>query len=215
MAIAASHSIWSLTVFAASAAAFAASWGMFRALDRRYTLHRRHSLLADWACERRWRFRRNRPPALPKAVLSIAVNAKAIGGVENPDTRIIQIDTDAGDDATPTRWNLLARRVRGDWAPTGLRPSGADTSFVDLFVLPAQAALSNPERFTVVGADVPAARRLAACPARGLLPADIGLMLIGDELILDFSARPFDPIAFDRMVAIADQIAAHLPAKGK
>ena len=34
----------------------------------------------------------------------------------------------------------------------------------------------------------------------------IGLLLHGEYLLLDFSERPFDPIEFGRMLAVADQL---------
>jgi hypothetical protein len=47
---------------------------------------------------------------------------------------------------------------------------------------------------------------LAESPAQGLLPPDIGLLLIDRMLILDFSGRRFDPVEFDRMLVLAGQI---------
>jgi len=46
---------------------------------------------------------------------------------------------------------------------------------------------------------------------RSLLPPDVGLLLHGRHLVLDFSDRPFDAIEFGRMLALADQLAARLP----
>ena len=45
----------------------------------------------------------------------------------------------------------------------------------------------------------------------GLLPPDIGRVLRGQHLVLVFSSRPFVPIVFDRMLALAAQLAAQLP----
>ena len=45
----------------------------------------------------------------------------------------------------------------------------------------------------------------------GLLPADVGLLLYGPRLVLDFSGRPFDTIEFERMIVVAKQIVDHLP----
>ena len=50
------------------------------------------------------------------------------------------------------------------------------------------------------------ARLMAASPARGLLPADIGLIVHGPYITLDFSVRPFDAIEFDRMLAVMEQL---------
>jgi hypothetical protein len=47
------------------------------------------------------------------------------------------------------------------------------------------------------GQDPVAARRLAASSLRTLLPKDVGLLLSGKHLLLDFSTRPFDTIEFE------------------
>jgi hypothetical protein len=72
--------------------------------------------------------------------------------------------------------------------------------------------LGAGERYLVVGVDKSAARVLARSSIRGLLPADVGLLLHGRELLLDFSTRRFDEIEFGRMIALADQLVANLPA---
>ena len=46
--------------------------------------------------------------------------------------------------------------------------------------------------------------------ARALLPHDVGLLLHGRFLVLDFSDRPFDTIEFNRMLALADQVAGYV-----
>ena len=38
-----------------------------------------------------------------------------------------------------------------------------------------------------------------------------GLLLHGQHLVLDFSSRPFDRLEFTRMIALAEQLLAHLP----
>jgi hypothetical protein len=71
--------------------------------------------------------------------------------------------------------------------------------------------MGDVTRFVVFGSDSHAARILSKSEARALLPPDIGLILHGQHLVLDFSARPFDGIELGRMVALADQLAGHLP----
>jgi hypothetical protein len=44
-----------------------------------------------------------------------------------------------------------------------------------------------------------------------LLPPDVGLLLAGENLVLDFSTRPFDPLELQRVDALAEQIVMHLP----
>jgi hypothetical protein len=57
----------------------------------------------------------------------------------------------------------------------------------------------------------PAARAAVASMLIALLPHDLGLILHGRRLILDFSTRPFDGIELSRIVALVEQLAAHLP----
>jgi hypothetical protein len=67
------------------------------------------------------------------------------------------------------------------------------------------------ERFTLHGLDPRAARKLNESPVRGLLPVDLPLILLDEWLLLEFTDRPFDPIEFDRLIAIARQAATQLP----
>jgi hypothetical protein len=50
------------------------------------------------------------------------------------------------------------------------------------------------------------ARALVAGPARALIPPDIGLIISADQLILDFTLRPFDIVEFSRVLAVAEQL---------
>ncbi len=95
--------------------------------------------------------------------------------------------------------------------PTGLRPTHARRSILDLFSLSSYPALGNIDRFVVYGTDAQAAGSLSKSQARALLPPDVGLLLDDGWMMLDFSERPFDPIEFDRMTALAEQLVAHLP----
>lgn len=73
-------------------------------------------------------------------------------------------------------------------------------------------SLAAPDRFVIFGVDGPAARVLGDSAFLGLTPADIGLMVSGGFLVLDFSTRPFDTIELARMNGIAEQLAANLPS---
>jgi hypothetical protein len=91
-----------------------------------------------------------------------------------------------------------------------LRPSGAASSALDLFSLGSFPTMGT-ERFTAFGTDSAAARAVTKSMLRSLLPPDIGLLLHGRHLVLDFSARPFDAIELSRVAALSDQLASHLP----
>jgi hypothetical protein len=113
-----------------------------------------------------------------------------------------------------TAWNVLIRRIEATWPPSALRPAAlapGETGVLDLFSLASFPTLLRPERFVAYGTDTAAARVLARSPVAALLPPDIGLLLHGRQLVLDFSARPFDDTEFDRMIALADSLSAHLP----
>ncbi len=107
---------------------------------------------------------------------------------------------------TVRTWHLMLQETDAFSTPIGLRPNGASVSLIDLMNLPLLPRLSNESRFAVYALRATDARELAASPARALLPPDIGLIRSADQVILDFTARPFDPTEFDRMLAVADQV---------
>jgi len=112
----------------------------------------------------------------------------------------------------PPRFHALICPVEADWPAVALRPSSAAAVLSDLLHLPSQAARFGTQRFVVCSDHRATARVLADSRVRGLLPADIGLLLLGRYLVLDFTHRPFDGIEFNRMIAIAEQVIAHLPS---
>lgn len=112
----------------------------------------------------------------------------------------------------PRTWHALVRRVEATWPPTALRPATRDESLLDLFSLASYPSMIASERFVIFGTDSAAARSVAKSSLSALLPPDVGLLLHGRVLVLDFSARPFDTIEFDRMLALAHHLTAHLPA---
>src|SRR5205823_5115492 len=98
------------------------------------------------------------------------------------------------------------------WPATGLRPRACASSVLDLFPqLGSFPSLLSPERFVIFGVDPAAARRVAKSSLSALLPPDVGLLLHGSSLVLDFTARPFDAMELSRMCALVDQLVAHLP----
>ncbi len=66
------------------------------------------------------------------------------------------------------------------------------------------------QRFMIFGRDAHAAKTLAESTIPALLPADIALVLDGNHLILDFTARPFDEIEFERLIRLSDQLIPRL-----
>jgi hypothetical protein len=159
---------------------------------------------------------RDGPPPLIEAMAEHSPSVRLYLG--DAATKLVQIQTTprpspgaATLSSAPDIWNLLIRTVGASWPATGLRPTGAKASVLDLFSLAGFPLLGTTERFTVFGTDSVAARALSDSMIRSLLPPDVGLLLRGSELVLDFSDRPFDGIELDRMLALADQIAGKLP----
>lgn len=110
------------------------------------------------------------------------------------------------------RYHVLIWPVESDWPAVALRPVLASNSVSDLLSLPSQAVRFGTQRFVIHTDHRSTGKQLADSQVRSLLPADIGVLLIDRYLLLDFSCRPFDGIEFNRMIAIAKQVVAHLPA---
>ena len=176
---------------------------MFAVLVHRWTSGREQFALSDWGKSRGFAL------ADPKNAQSLPGNLKnmpsVIGALVSNKTAMLCLQGEQD------RWHALVRKIDSNWQPTALRPAEATTSLLDLYSLSSYPTLGNTERFVVFGTDSAAARALSATAARGLLPPDIGLLLVGPHLVLDFTERPFDPIEFDRMNALAEQLVAHLP----
>ncbi len=199
-------------------AALGASGWCFAWLCRRWTTDRPRSALLDWARGRR--FRLDVPPAarLPAGLDALlAADPRAEVAIVRGPVAVVRFTTAAGVGSAGRRpaWHALVRTTTAPpAAPVGLRPAGAAASVLDLLPgLTGFPSLLPPERFVVHAADRPAARKLAASAARGLLPADVGLLVLGPALVLDFSGRPFDGVEFDRMIAVAEQVVGHLREK--
>ena len=111
-------------------------------------------------------------------------------------------------------WNLLARRITPPRVPAGVRPAHDRHSFLDLFSLSSFPAAGGTERFVLYAADSDAAQTFPDHAVRSMVPGDIGALVYGEALVLDFSSRPFDDLEFDRMIALADQLARKLAEPG-
>src|SRR5206468_45820 len=114
----------------------------------------------------------------------------------------------------PATCHVLVRPVESNWPPTALRPTSSadEQTLLDNFGLASFPSMIASERFVIFGADSAAARTLSKSSLPALLPPDVGLLLHGQRMVLDFTRRPFDTIEFDRMLALADHLTAHLPA---
>jgi hypothetical protein len=202
-------------------AIFAGSWIVFWVLVVRSTAARYSVSLREWGRARGMRFQRCIEDQLPALLDAISTQRVVVRFcLVGRKSMLIQFKsflpagTNLSDSPAPRGglWNLFIRDIEADWPPTGLRPSAAVASALDLFSLSSFPLLGSSERFVMYGTEPKAAAALSRSSARGLLPADIGLLLHHRHLVLDFSARPFDTIEFERMIAVAEQVLIHLPA---
>jgi hypothetical protein len=185
-----------------------ASGRLFYLLTQQWTTRRPIEALREWADEREFRLHESAGVELPPAMRGLATLDPRIEMIlTRGPVMLVRLTTLARPTSPRPVWNLLIRESAEARNPAGLRPASAGRSLVDLFSLNGFPSLLPPERFVAFAMDSKDARLMAASPARGLLPADIGLLVHGPYLTLDFSARPFDAIEFDRMLAIMEQVA--------
>ncbi len=199
---------FSWTIFLTLGVVFGASLTTFLLLVRRWTTQRQWVSLAEWAKQRDFEFR-STSHALPAALKLIAAGHLEVRlHLCNEGVTFAQLQTEPPAGKTePNRWNVLVRRTpHRKNAIAGLRPANAPASLLDLFGLSQFPSLAIAQRFVVLATTSSAARQLSDSASRTLLPADIGLLSIDDWIVLDFSARPFDPIELDRMLALAEQL---------
>ena len=187
---------------------------MFLWQVRRWTTHRGWRALLDWSRERG--FRLSRPLTAAGEPFDRLAGAVVTTLLESATTRGMQLEVprgggEAGAGREHSRWHVLVRDIPIAWPATGLRPTHLPASLLDQFSLSSYPRMGETERFIVFGTDSAAARVLSKSHARALLPPDIGLLLHGRHLVLDFSTRPFEGIELGRMVALADQLVGHLP----
>lgn len=196
----------------------------FWLLARRATSHRRWVALSDWGRARGFRYHPiadGEPPepfsvmpgVRPVVRLWLAGKSAELLQMQSPEKSVEASDAPGRATVSPrAAWHVLSRPVESNWPPTALRPTLKHESLLDLFSLKSFPSMIASERFVVFGDNSAAARSMARSSLSALLPPDVGLLLHGHRLVLDFSDRPFDTIEFDRMIALANHLTAHLPA---
>jgi hypothetical protein len=212
-------SIW---VFAGTCLVLAASVAMFWLHVQRWTHNRLWVALRDWANGHGFKLHRAGRAAVPVPLAGLTLPPpNALVALAGAKTVLLQMDTPAsavqGGSGQPQRWNVLVRELSSaaaatDWPATALRPAAHERSLVDLFGLASFPALLSSDRYTIHGVDSAAARAVAKSMLIALLPHDLGLILYGRRLIVDFSTRPFDGIELSRVLSLVDQLVTHLPA---
>lgn len=109
------------------------------------------------------------------------------------------------------RWRLVTVDLgegSRSWPATGLRPAARTVSLTDLLQLSSFPSLSGGDHFIIFGVEPEAAAALAESTVHERLPADIGLLLMDKELVLDFSNRRFETDELPRMLELARNLAA-------
>ena len=211
---------FSWLVFLTLAFALGLSVATFSLLVRRWTRSRIWVDITTWARRRGYKARIDPVEApsplnvlLPQANIRVGASvSNETGGFFRLESGPVERKLSGNSVAVDSpRWHVLIRQLETTWPATALRPAGAMSSFVDLFSLASFPLMGDTQRFVVYGSDSAAARKLSASSARSLLPADIGLLLADRYLLLDFSDRPFDPIEFERVEALAASVGQHLP----
>jgi hypothetical protein len=193
-----------------------ASGGMFWLLVRRWTLHRPWLDLQEFAQSNRMKLHGMERAERPEALSVFGdVSWRVLISMSDADTTVVQVETTRGpgaaDESAPVRWNVLVRKLETTWPLTGLRPTAHARSILDFLPLANLYQAAPGERFSLYGAERAAARALSKSATGGLLPHDVGLVLHGHYLLLDFSTRPYDPLTIQRIDALAEQIVTHLP----
>ena len=190
-------------IFVELSLTFGVSLWVFIVLTRRWVEHRPTAALRDWAYLRRFKIRFAPKAQLPEALANLkALSPETHVVMTSRQTQVVRVSTAPPPAGKTPVWHLVLLRTQSAWPPTALRPVGHSRSFLDLFTLPDLPKLLSPERFTVHGVDEAVARKLVQSSARGLLPPDVGLLLHGPFVTIDFSNRPFDTVEFDRMLAV-------------
>lgn len=201
----------------------------FWLLVRRATSHRRWVALSDWGRARGFRYHpigEEHPPPEPFARLAPNARPSARLWLGSRNAELLELAQASANTTAPAEvvgptgvavaplptWHVLVRQVESNWPPTALRPQAKESTLLDLFALASFPSMIASERFVIFGADSAAARTLSKSSIPALLPPDVGLLLHGRRMVLDFSDRPFDTIEFDRMIALANHLVGHLPA---
>jgi hypothetical protein len=207
---------FSFAIFLSLLAIILASGGIYVVLTRRWTSDRRTAALSDWAAEERFTMRQAPRAELPPALTGLtSLGARVEIAFTRGPISVLQLVTVSQPNSRESRWHVLIRQLDRAWSPAGLRPVGRGESFIDLFTMNGFPSLLTPDRFVAYGIDARAAKQIAHSPARGLLPPDVGLMVHGPYVTIDFSARPFDTIEFERMLIVMEQIVSHTPAQAE
>jgi hypothetical protein len=181
---------------------------VFVGLVWRWVHRRQWTAVEEWAHIRSFRVMEH-ARELPTPLSHLPLRARVL--LTGKNTIIAQLESLEMSAPTPgvpavQRWHVIVRSGDRPREPGALRPVNATRSFVDFFNFEEFPTLTTGVRFMVRSRDYSAGKRLAESSGRALLPPDVGLVIEGTSLILDFSTRPFDPIEFSRLISVLDQV---------
>ncbi len=169
----------------------AGSGRIFYVLTRQWTIHRPLQALREWADDRRFKLQLPPNAVLPASLHGLmSIDPQVEIALTRGPVTLIRLSTVAKPAAARPAWNLIIREIQQAENPAGLRPAAAAVSFLDLFSMTGFPGMLPPERFIVFANESRDARQLAATPTRGLLPADVGFLIHGPYITLDFSGSP-------------------------
>jgi len=192
-----------------------ASSAIFSKLSRRNTTQRRQTAIDDWADSKYLTFH----PAADAALISLNLpllnlpDAAAELLITGSDFSIAQLRSDST--RVPQHFHILLRSIEHSARPCALRPTLAAISIIDHLRDLRPVNIASSSRFTAFSNQNAAAVAFAKSPAAARLPADVGLFVGENVLILDFTSRRFDEIEFNRMIDLSEQIAKRLPVPKK
>jgi hypothetical protein len=194
----------------------AASCVVYWMLIRRWTEQRQWLALSDWAAENGFKLHGERNAVAPDVLRTLTTPPpRVLVSLHDPDTIAVQVETLNNPNPEkrnePARWNLLVRKLQTPWPTTCLRPPSLPSSISDFYPAHTFVVMTQNERFTLYSVSSAAAKGLNRSSARALLPPDVSVVLTGENLIIDFSRRPFDALEIQRMDSLAEQLVAHLP----
>ena len=197
------------------AACLVASGYVLWMLIQRWT-HKRFSLeIEEWALENDMKVAEPSQFAMPEALAELAPLSPAIRqlftGINFAIVKFCTAQRHKSDSSQFTNWNAMICKITGDWPMTALRPRINPSGLIDLFTTTSFPSMAPPERFVIFGVDSFSARKISQSKLLALLPADIGLILYGSWLIVDFSSRPFDTIELSRCRSLVEQLMQHIP----
>ena len=157
-------------VFAALVLILGACVWVFAELVRRETRHRRAVALAQWARTREMRVVGSGQETELWPLIQFKPKIEsAISGREITLARIETAEAGVTNAVASQRvWNVMMKKLSGQWPLTALRPTAHVVSAVDLFSLSSYPSLMPTERFMVFGTEARAAQALAESGRAGI-----------------------------------------------